>query len=772
MIDTMAGESIWILPFTSEEAASTGNGVLIVGGKGANLARLAQAGLPVPDGFLLSTYAYRMFVGENRLEGEILAALPQADQASPEELEKAASRIRSMFSAGRIQGALVDDLTAAYGRLSERAGLPAVPVAVRSSATAEDLPEMSFAGQQDTYLNVVTTENVIKAVVDCWSSMWTARAIGYRLRNQVPQAGAALAVVVQRMVESQVSGVLFTANPLTGLRTETVIDATFGLGEALVSGKVEPDHYVVDAARGQIVSKELGAKALSIHGQPGGGTVEAAEDRKTIQAFPDEQILALANLGQRVAAYYGFPQDVEWAWAEDRLYLLQSRPITSLFPTPDEMPLEPLKLLFSFGAVQGMLDPVTPLGRDALRIIFSSASRLFGIHVTSETQTVLRTAGERLWIDITPIMRNSVGRRVMHGALDMIEPSIKQALENVWDDPQLQPERPGIRPRALFQLARFFVPLVGNVLLNLVAPGRRRAYIVANGEWVLEEMRQCFETLHGDRWSRLAQVANLMALIAEKHLPKAFPLFVSGVAAGMASLNFLRVMAKSLPDTSPGAKQNAGLWPDLVLETTRGVPNNPTTEMDLALWAVARAIRSDPAILAEFQDRPAVELASRYKTGEMQEKARALIAKFLDRYGGRGLGEIDMGRVRWLEDPTHVFEMVVSYLQIEEGDRSPDVVFTRSAEAAERALDQLAEGVRKTKGGWLKARLVRFFGRRVRELLGVRESPKFFAVRMMGLLRQELLRIGSSFVEAGDLQQVDDLFYLTFSEINRFGGRE
>jgi pyruvate,water dikinase len=271
---------------------------------------------------------------------------------------------------------LADAIRHAYAAI----GCPLV--AVRSSATTEDLPEASFAGQQDTFLNVVGNEALLKAVVRCWSSLWTARAIGYRTRNQIEHQGAALAVVVQEMVAAETAGVLFTANPLTGKRTETAVDATLGLGEALVSGQVEPDHYVVDPTGGRILSKTLGAKAVAIRGKPGGGTVTLSEDAASRQALPDGAIIELSAMGQRVARLFGVPQDIEWAWAGEKLFLLQSRPITSLFPLPDEMAPEPLQVLFSFGAVQGMLDPITPLGRDVFLTGAANLAKLIGQNET------------------------------------------------------------------------------------------------------------------------------------------------------------------------------------------------------------------------------------------------------------------------------------------------------------------------------------------------------------------------------------------------------
>ncbi|MCK4976237.1 MAG: PEP/pyruvate-binding domain-containing protein, partial [Anaerolineales bacterium] len=231
-----------------------------VGGKAANLSRLARAGFSVPDGFFVTTQAYHDYLQANYLEDRIQSRLENIRADNPTSLQKASDEIRGWFSEGDLSFELVTDLKQAYSGIKE------APVAVRSSATAEDLPEMSFAGQHDTYLNIIGEGALLKAVVDCWSSLWTARAIGYRARNGIDHADVALSVVVQEMVQASASGVLFTANPLTGARTETVIDATFGLGEALVGGYVEPDHYIIDIEGGEITSKTLGSKALTIIG--------------------------------------------------------------------------------------------------------------------------------------------------------------------------------------------------------------------------------------------------------------------------------------------------------------------------------------------------------------------------------------------------------------------------------------------------------------------------------------------------------------------------
>jgi pyruvate,water dikinase len=755
--------SPWILPLTSDQA-----NLQTAGGKGANLSVLFRAGFPVPDGFLVTTQAYRDFVAANHLEEAILARLQAVQGDDPEILETVSSQIHALFTAGHMPGGLEGELRGAYRQLTGQLS-QAKAVAVRSSATAEDLPEMSFAGQQDTYLNVLGVEDFLKAVVSCWSSLWTGRAIGYRRRSGVPHEGAALAVVVQKMVESEAAGVMFTANPFSGLRTEIVIDATLGLGEALVSGRVEPDHYVVAAPDNRIVSKVLGAKAVSIHGLAGGGTHTRQQNRGQVQALPDEQILALAQLGKRVAELYHFPQDIEWAYADSRLFLLQARPVTALFPVPDGFQPEPIQVFFSFGSVQGMLDPITPLGRDGIFEIMAAGARMFGVPADRNTQSVLYVAGERLWSNFTPVLSNSIGRRVIPVIFSLIDPAAREAIEQVWDDPRLQPVKPGIRLQTRARMVRFFLPIAGNVLLNILAPQRRRAYIIAQGESALQALAKRNEAIEGNRWQKLAQQADLLPGLTRKEFPTVFRLFISGVAAGAATWNLLNSLADG------AAKNQAGLTPqalhDLVLQVTRGMPNNPTTEMDLNLWEIAKMIRRDPASCQAFQDYTVDELSTRYQVGSLPSVVMQAIGQFLERYGGRGLAEIDLGRERWADNPAPVFDALSGYLKIEEDDKAPDIIFARASRLAQEAVDQLTMVVRKTRFGWIKRKLVRFFAGRARHLMGMRENPKFFAVRMMWIIQKALVKTGQEFVQAGELEHPDDLFYLTFDELKELASQ-
>ncbi len=298
----------------------------VAGGKGANLGELVRAGFPVPPGFVVTTAAYARFVAANGLAGVIA----RADAA----LSAPGAAIRAAFEAAPIPGDLARDVLVAYATLGGG------PVAVRSSATAEDLPTAAFAGQQETFLNVSGPDALLDAVRRCWASLWSDRAIAYRARLGLDPATVQLAVVVQRLVPAEFAGVLFTANPVTGARDEVVIDASPGLGEAVVAGLVTPDHYVLRRGRRgwRVAARTVGRREVVIRPRAGGGTEEVAPAGEAAPpALPARALRDLAGLGTAIAAHFGAPQDVEWAWADGRIAILQARPITAL-PEPPPQP--------------------------------------------------------------------------------------------------------------------------------------------------------------------------------------------------------------------------------------------------------------------------------------------------------------------------------------------------------------------------------------------------------------------------------------------------
>ncbi|MFD0889952.1 PEP/pyruvate-binding domain-containing protein, partial [Streptosporangium algeriense] len=356
------------------------------------------------------------------------------------------------------------------------------PVAVRSSATAEDLPHASFAGQQDTYLNVVGEEAVLDAVRRCWASLWTDRAVAYRAVNGVDHRAVRLAVVIQGMVYSEVAGVMFTANPVTGRRREAVIDAGPGLGEAVVSGSVNPDRFVVDMATGRITGRRLGDKLLAVRPLPYGGVEHVGLGDGTKPAcLTDTQVRALAALGGRVEEHYGSPQDTEWAIdADGRLWLTQSRPITTLFPVPESAAARAEggpRVYFSFSVAQGVYAPFTPMGVSAVRLISSSVSALAGNPVADVTAGApqLTEAAGRLFLDVTGVMRGRAGRMVVPRLLDVMEARSAVVLRGLFDDPRFGVTRRSVLPalRRVLRIARrFHVP--ANVMRAVLNPEATR----------------------------------------------------------------------------------------------------------------------------------------------------------------------------------------------------------------------------------------------------------------------------------------------------------
>ncbi|MEO6081683.1 MAG: PEP/pyruvate-binding domain-containing protein [Umezawaea sp.] len=711
-----------IRDFASIDAAM----LAAVGGKAANLGVLTAAGLPVPPGFCVTTEAYRL-VAEQAGMDELLAGDVSAEAA------------RELLLAAPMPDEVRDAVLVGYRRLGED-----VPVAVRSSATAEDLPFASFAGQQDTYLNVVGADAVIDAVRRCWASLWTDRAVAYRSSNGIDHRSVRLAVVVQEMVQSAVAGVLFTANPVTGKRREAVIDASPGLGEAVVSGAVNPDHFVVDTETGRILERRLGDKKLVIRSLPGGGT-EQVEHTSASACLTDEQVRDLAELGARVEAHYGSPQDTEWALDGDGvLWLTQARPITTLFPLPDGATAEDPRIFFCFSVAQGLERPITPAGMVAFRLLSSGISELFGFPVATRLDgaRAYREAGQRLFVDATRIIRSKPGRAIMPRVLDVMEARSAVVLRGLFDDPRFSLEQKSWRPfakRALKVVARYRVPIrVVQSIRNpasahrrMVEIGRIQAELLAipNDATALQRLDHC-EALLGERTVPV--------------LPMIFPLAVSGFA-------MLGLAAKAL---------GKRLEPGDLQAVLRGLPHNVTTEMDLELWHLATAIRGDEESSAAVRTTSARDLAQRFHDGLLPAVAQTGLAEFLAKWGHRAVAEIDLGLPRWSDDPTHLLGVLANYLRLDDPTLAPDVQFARGAADAEAAIDRLAR-----KAGGVRGRFVRFALGRTRLLAGLREMPKYHLIVVLGHVRQQVGLVGAELAATGVLDTADDVFFLDFTDI-------
>jgi pyruvate,water dikinase len=735
----MANPKTLIIPLDSQIAQLNN-----AGGKGANLSKLLQADFPVPPGFIITTAAYQKFVRLKKITGEIALLTRTIDPKDSQQLDDISRQIRGLFENKQVAPATKKQIISAYGDLDTGS------VAVRSSATAEDLPGISFAGQQDSFLNITNPKDLLEAVISCWSSLWTARSIGYRARYNIQIDQVSMAVVVQEMVPSFSSGVLFTANPLNGSRSEMVIDAAFGVGEALVSGQVEPDHYIIDVANKKILDRRIGSKAIAMYTQGSGGLSVldiAAHDELVLS---DEKILELTAIGLQIADLFDFPQDIEWAISSDQIYILQSRPITTLFPLPEEPANIPLKAYFSFAAIQGVMEPITPSGQDALRWLFAGGSSLLDFDFTNETQPIIKNAGERLWVDITNALRNPLGSRIMRNFIALVDPGLVNVLGDLLKDPQSDFGKGNLRLSTLHRMRRFIFPLLKQAFKYIRFPGGKADLIHAASQ---AEIDRVFE-----KYPQPINPEDLPELIRE--IRNGFVYAVPHIAAGAVGGLLPFFLINKLTQHLTGSNR-------LAMEIVRGLPNNVTTEMDLSLWDTAQRIRSDQGSLEQFSATDAEELSALYVGGDLPDTAQSAIDDLLQTYGMRGLGEIDLGRKRFREDPTYIIGIILNYLQIDDPALAPDHKFKEGAQAAETAVQELISIARTTFAGRIKANLIGYLYVRVRELAGLRESPKFHIIQLMGVIRQGMLAYGRHLVSEGIIVQAEDIFYLYYAEIEQ-----
>ena len=721
----------------------------LAGGKGANLGELIGAGLPVPPGFCITTVAYEMMAAEAGLEA-ILDAYNALGCGNSGHLAEAA---RKCLLDASIPTSVVESITEAYRVLGE--GSP-IPVAVRSSATAEDLPFASFAGQQETYLNTVGIEAVLDAVRRCFASLWTDRAVSYRASLGIDQRSVRLAVVVQRMIEAAVSGVLFTANPLTGKRRQAVIDANPGLGEAVVSGATNPDHFVVNTATAEIVKLRLGDKRVIIRGIEGGGTSRTeSRDGSGEACLSDEQVRALAALGAQIEAHYGAPQDTEWAIdPSGKLWLVQSRPITTLYPLPDNAPDadEVLRVYFSLNVFQGVYRPFTPMGIVLLRLFGSSIAELFHLAPRDPLRgpSLLVEAGGRLFIDVTSTLRTAIGRKFLLGAAQIGEARSAALFQQLTTDPRLSllptPRRRLLRAVASL-LAETRAPIY--IMQALLWPSTVHKRMAQVRTWLQLLKDEAAEVPAQDSANLADQVTALPQLFADR-MKRVLRVIPPVMASGLGSY---ALSGRLLKDIAA---------PDEMQMVLRGLPHNPTTEMDLELWALTSRIQADVVAAQAVGATPPERLAQQYREGTLPPTLQSGLREFLHAYGHRGVAEIDLGLPRWSEDPTHILGVLANYLQLKDSELAPNVQFHRGAQEAEAMVATLTRRARRK--GWLRGLLVGFFLKRTRALVGFREMPKFCIILLMASLRHALCSIGKAMEQAGRVEHAEDIFFLTFTE--------
>ncbi len=696
--------------------------LMVVGGKGANLGELAKIeGIHVPDGFCVSTEAFERILGETPSINAYLDQLSRLKVADRDKIGELSGEIRRVIEGITIPEEIIEAISRFLSKLGEENAY-----AVRSSATAEDLPTASFAGQQDTYLNIIGKEAILKHISQCWASLFTERAVIYRLQNGFDHRKVHLSVVVQKMVFPQAAGILFTADPVTGNRKVLSIDASFGLGEALVAGLVNADTYKV--RDGQVIDKQISTKKLAIVALQDGGTQEQEIEpaQQTRKALTDEQILQLERMGRKIEAHFGRPQDIEWCLVDDTFYIVQSRPITTLYPIPEASDTKN-HVYISVGHQQMMTDAMKPLGLSFFLLT---------------TPAPMRTAGGRLFVDIAPAQLH-----VIVNVLGKSDPLIKDALLTIMErgdfiqslpDEKKQPG-PGTnnqdRVPTNYQTLIEYDPTIV-------------ADLIQRGQAAIDQLKHSIQTQSGvDLFDFILQ--DLQELKHSNTNSQSLGVILTGMNA---SYWINDKMKEWLGETNAADT------------LSQSVANNITSEMGLALLDLADVIRPYPEVIAYLHHAQEDNFVDELVTLPGGQETHAAINAFLDQYGMRCVGEIDITRTRWREKPTTLIPMILSNIKNVAPGASTQKFEQGRQEALEKEqtllarLQQLPDGEQKAVEAKRMIDLIRNF-------IGYREYPKYFMISRYFAYKLALLKEAERLVHANVLHEKEDMYYLTFEEL-------
>jgi len=700
--------------------------LMVVGGKGANLGELSKIhGILVPDGFCISTEAFKRIIGEGSIK-ELLDKLSCLSVEDRRKISELSGEIRLRLEGTAIPQEINEEITCILSKLGEKNAY-----AVRSSATAEDLPTASFAGQQDTYLNIIGKEAILKHISKCWASLFTERAVIYRLQNGFDYRSVHLSVVVQKMVFPQAAGILFTADPVTSNRKVLSIDASFGLGEALVSGLVNADIYKVQS--GKVIDKKISTKKLAIYAVKDGGTKEQEiePEMQNKQALTDEQILRLERMGRKIEEHFGSPQDIEWCLADDTFYIVQSRPITTLFPIPEANDQEN-HIYLSVGHQQMMTDPLKPLGMSFFQLIS------FGPRFK---------AGGWLFVDVAQILASPDSREALLNNMGQHDPLTKDALMTIIERGDFIKSLPDDKKEQSPGKGNKSIASVDSQVQIENDPAIV-SDLIKKSQTSIEELKQNIQTKSG---------SDLFDFILEDIQELKRILFdPQSTAVFMAAIN---------ASSWINEKMNEWLGEKNAADTlSQSVPNNITSGMGLALLNVADAIRPYPAVIKYLQhvkDDNFLEKIVKFDGGQ---EVRDAILSYLNKYGMRCSGEIDITKTRWSEKPITLVPMILSNIKNFEPNAGNRKFETGKQEALKKE-QELLDRLKQLPDGEQKAKETKRMIDLIRNFSGYREYPKYGMINRYFVYKQALLKEAEQLVKANVIYKKEDIYYLTFEEL-------
>lgn len=679
----------------------------LVGGKGANLGEMTRAGFPVPKGFCLTTHVYDAFAAGLQLEG-----LPA---------ERARSILEKKGLPARCEAQI---------RQAIKSFPPGTMFSVRSSATAEDLPYASFAGQQDTYLNV-KPEDIGKAVKNCFISLYTDRAVSYRQQNGITKPS--MSVVIQEMVASDSSGVMFTADPVNGNRTRLVVNAVFGLGEAIVSGQVSPDRIVYDRKNKGVLFSEIAKKEFAIRPLPSGET-EREEIQSVEPVLTEQDIRKLVILGEALEDHYGQPQDVEWAFRDDRLYLLQTRAITSLYPAP-EFKDNKFHFLYNMGYQQMNPKAMPAMALDCL----CGATNLKETDLLKYKPAVFRPAGQHLFIDLSTLLWfKPLQKFYTQKASVIVDPLLGPALEELLARGE-KLHRPD--------------PAVQKIAANFsrVYPKASRAKDPAKvAERLITTLKQrsdkaIAEVGAVDATPEALQVIFKNCLIVGNLLKPFLPTLLTGILA-MKHLEEL--------------EQKMGCEGEYTKDLQVGNEGNIVTEMNLFLGDLADLAAAKPEILELLQeDGEGLQDNLLARQDAFGDAYRV----FMGQFGFRCAGEIDVSQPRWVENPRPLAAQIFAMAK----DKEPGSHRRDFEEKNRKALEQGEALIREIeqKLGKRSAKEARLQLEQFRAYVPRREHLKYYWMRSFDVIRMKLLEIGAELAARNQIDNKEDIMHLHMMEV-------
>lgn len=713
------------------------NDLPLVGGKGANLGEMTKAEFPIPYGFCVTTEAYTDFISHNKLFDFIKE---EVKDANLENIDKIGAKIRNKIEHSEMP----KDLAHAIINAVNITGTD-YSYAVRSSATAEDLAFASFAGQQDTYLNIKGDESLISSVRECWASLFTDRAILYRVQNKIEHEKVHMSVVVQKMVLPDIAGIMFTADPVSGHRGIISIDASYGLGEALVSGLVSPDIYKFKKSSLKVESKNIAEKKLAIMPIPGGGTkkVNITGEKSTSQVMKDSEIKKLAELGMKIEKHYGYPQDIEWCIENDKLYVVQSRAITSLFPLPTPLPKDAgAHIYISLNHIQVMPEPISPMGID----IFTGMLPVRNREERNVKYKILNSAAGRIYIDVRGVMYFKKSREMFLSILTNADALMSEALTELTQKPEFKAWLKGDKPNRK-PVLKYIIPILMSVIKNTVFSNPEGTVNIMNNYIKEREKRTSKAILNAKQG-----VERLDAIYKEASLYQDLKEKAQYIIPGIIAFKELEKLELKLLGTN--SYTNA---------ITKGLEGNITTEMGLLTADLADKIRKSKELASEFENEDYRTLISRINNLKGNDEFKKDFNAFMNEYGVRASGEIDIAKERWIENPEPLVKSILSIMNTsKEGVHREE--YRDTIEKAKIAAEEMVKEI-ENKHGKLKAKIARRWIRVLRNILPVREHHKFLMMKLSMIFKKALLEEAKILVKKGKLTEEKDIFYVGFSEL-------